>query len=105
MKMRALVLMSSILTAMGAHAQAVTDAQIASIVVTANQVDVDAGKVAESMGSASDVKKFGKLENKKVTAKGTIVHRPGVESKDRMVLVVQKIKEWKAPQAEKPSNY
>ena len=31
-------------------AQGVNDAQIASIVVTANQVDIDAGKLAESTG-------------------------------------------------------
>jgi len=42
-----------------ASAQAPTDAQIAHIVVTANQVDIDAGKLAESMGSNGDVKKFG----------------------------------------------
>ena len=42
-----------------ASAQAPTDAKIAHIVVTANQVDIDAGKLAESMGSNSDVKKFG----------------------------------------------
>jgi hypothetical protein len=28
-----------------------------------------------------------------------------VESKDRLVFVVQKIKEWKAPQGDRPSNY
>ena len=43
-----------------AFAQGVNDAQIAAIVVTANQVDIDAGKLAESMGSSADVKKFGK---------------------------------------------
>ena len=42
-----------------AFAQAVTDAQIAHIVVTANQVDIDAGKLAASMGTSPDVKKFG----------------------------------------------
>jgi putative membrane protein len=36
------------------------DAQIASIVVTANQVDIDAGKLAESKGSTKEVKAFGK---------------------------------------------
>ena len=36
------------------------DAQIASIVVTANQVDIDAGKLAEAKGSTPDVKAFGK---------------------------------------------
>ena len=37
-----------------------TDAQIAHIVVTANQVDIDAGKLAASKGSRKDVKAFGK---------------------------------------------
>ena len=37
-----------------------TDPQIAHIVVTANQVDIDAGKLAESKGSNKDVKAFGK---------------------------------------------
>src|SRR5262245_41894757 len=36
------------------------DAQIAHIVVTANQVDIDAGKLAESKGANKDVKAFGK---------------------------------------------
>ena len=36
------------------------DAQIASIVVTANQVDIDAGKLAEAKGSTKEVKAFGK---------------------------------------------
>ena len=43
-----------------AVAQAPSDAQIASIVVTANQVDIDAGKLAESKGSNAEVKAFGK---------------------------------------------
>ena len=37
------------------------DAQIASIVVTANQVDIDAGKLAESKGHSKAVKDFGKM--------------------------------------------
>jgi len=36
-----------------------TDPQIAAIVVTANQVDIDAGKLAESKGQSKDVKQFG----------------------------------------------
>ncbi len=59
MIIRVLVLSGSVLFASGAFAQGVNDAQIASIVVTANQVDIDAGKLAASMGSTSDVKKFG----------------------------------------------
>ena len=47
------------ITAAGASAQAINDAQIAHIVVTANQVDIDAGKLAASMGSNPEVKKFG----------------------------------------------
>jgi len=48
------------LAATGARAQAPNDAQIAHIVVTANQVDIDAGKLAESKGSSAEVKSFGK---------------------------------------------
>ena len=48
-----------LLAANGAFAQAPSDAQIASIVVTANQVDIDAGKLAASKGHAKDVKAFG----------------------------------------------
>jgi putative membrane protein len=44
-----------------AYAQSVNDAQIASIVVTANQVDIDAGKLASAMAKSAEVKKFGAL--------------------------------------------
>jgi putative membrane protein len=44
-----------------ATAQTVTDAQIASIVVTANQVDIDAGKLAASSSKNADVRKFAEL--------------------------------------------
>jgi putative membrane protein len=44
-----------------ASAQAVNDAQIASIVVTANQVDIDAGKLAAASSTNPEVKKFGQL--------------------------------------------
>jgi putative membrane protein len=47
------------LAAPGAFAQSIDDAQIAHIVVTANQVDIDAGKLATSMASTPDIKKFG----------------------------------------------
>jgi putative membrane protein len=40
-------------------AQAPPDAQIAHIVVTANQVDIDAGKLAASQATNADVRKFG----------------------------------------------
>jgi putative membrane protein len=44
-----------------ASAQGVNDAQIASIVVTANQVDIDAGRLAASRASQADVKEFAQL--------------------------------------------
>lgn len=43
-----------------AQAPAPDDAQIAAIVVAANQVDIDAGKQAESKASGADVKAFAK---------------------------------------------
>jgi len=60
--MRTVIALGSVLllSAGAAHAQDITDPQIAHIVVTANQVDIDAGKVAESMGSHAEVKAFGK---------------------------------------------
>jgi putative membrane protein len=59
MKVSAIVIAGSLLVpGAGAYAQGVTDPQIASIVVTANQVDIDAGKLAKSMASSADVKKF-----------------------------------------------
>jgi len=42
----------------GVSAQGVTDAQIASIVVTANQVDIDAGKLAAATSKNKDLKAF-----------------------------------------------
>jgi len=51
---------SLVLLSGSAAAQAPSDAQIASIVVTANQVDIDAGKLAESKGSNAEVKAFAK---------------------------------------------
>ena len=41
-----------------ASAQGVTDAQIAHIVVTANQIDIDAGKLAKAQSTNAEVKKF-----------------------------------------------
>jgi putative membrane protein len=59
MKLTPLILIAALcLSAASVRAQTVTDAQIASIVVTANQVDIDAGKLAESKASKAEVKKF-----------------------------------------------
>ena len=59
MKVSAAVVAGVVFSATGVFAQGVNDAQIASIVVTANQVDVDAGKLAASRGTNAEVKKFG----------------------------------------------
>lgn len=48
-----------VIPAGNASAQGVTDPQIAAIVVTANQVDIDAGKLAAAQGTNPEVKKFG----------------------------------------------
>jgi len=42
-------------------AQEINDAQIASIVVTANQVDIDAGQIATTKAHSPEVKSFGQL--------------------------------------------
>src|SRR6476619_2646094 len=44
-----------------ALAQSPNDAQIASIVVTANQVDIEAGELAKSTSTNADVKQFAQL--------------------------------------------
>ena len=44
-----------------ALAQSPNDAQIASIVVTANQVDIDAGELAKSTSTNPEVKQFAQL--------------------------------------------
>jgi len=60
MKLTTLVIAGS-LVAWGStvSAQQINDAQIAAIVVTANQVDIDAGKLAVSQSTNADVKSFG----------------------------------------------
>jgi putative membrane protein len=61
MKMRTICIAAVLASvSAAAWAQAPTDAQIAAIVVTANQVDIDAGKLAETQGSNAAIKAFGK---------------------------------------------
>jgi putative membrane protein len=50
-----------ILMATAAQAAGPTDPQIAAIVVTANQVDIDAGKLALTKAKSPDVKAFAQL--------------------------------------------
>ena len=60
MKLTTLLMAGSLVAWSGAaSAQEINDAQIASIVVTANQVDIDAGKLAASHATNPEVKKFG----------------------------------------------
>jgi len=54
------VAVALVASAVAVHAQGINDAQIAAIVVTANQVDIDAGTLASSSGSNADIKAFGK---------------------------------------------
>jgi putative membrane protein len=62
MKTSVIVLAGVLLFATGgAYAQGVNDAQISSIVVTANQVDIDAGTLAHATSTNADVKKFAQL--------------------------------------------
>jgi putative membrane protein len=59
--MKSKLFLAALLAASGAaFAQAPNDAQIAHIVVTANQVDIDAGKLAEKRAKSAEVKAFGK---------------------------------------------
>ena len=61
MRVSAVVVAAVLGVAAYAFAQGPNDAQIASIVVTANQVDIDAGKLAAARSTNADVKKFGEL--------------------------------------------
>ena len=64
MKVSALILALGLAAAApvaAAPAGSLTDAQIASIVVTANQVDIDAGKAAAAKTTDPEVKKFAQL--------------------------------------------
>lgn len=60
---KALTLTSMVLIASGAYAQgpAPTDPQIAAIVVTANQVDIDAGRLALATSRSKDVQAFAQM--------------------------------------------
>jgi putative membrane protein len=60
MKFITLVIAGSLVAwSSAASAQQINDAQIASIVVTANQVDIDAGKLAQAQSTNADVRSFG----------------------------------------------
>jgi putative membrane protein len=57
-KLHPFVLAALAAFALSAHAEGPTDPQIAHIVVTANQIDIDAGKLAKSRSKNKEVDKF-----------------------------------------------
>ena len=61
MRIPALAFATVLAFAAAPAAQGINDAQIAHIVVTANQVDIDAGKLAASTSTDAEVKKFANL--------------------------------------------
>src|SRR3954465_5649231 len=62
MKFRTFVMVASLATSGSVlSAQQINDAQIASIVATANQGDIDAGKLASTRATNPEVKKFAQL--------------------------------------------
>jgi putative membrane protein len=60
MKTHMFVFVGSVMFAVAAGAQSINDAQIAAIVVAANQVDIDAGQLASAKASNGEVKRFGR---------------------------------------------
>jgi putative membrane protein len=80
MKASVLFLSALFLSAPGVTAQGINDAQIASIVVTANQVDVDAGQLAASTSKNAEVKKFAQL----MVTDHTAVNQQAVELVTRL---------------------
>ena len=59
MKLCTLFVAGAFAVAAPAAAQQINDAQIAAIVVAANQVDIDAGRLAAKNASNAEVRKFG----------------------------------------------
>ena len=60
-QLAAAVVLAATSLAVQAQGSGPTDPQIADIVVTANQVDIDAGKLAEARSHNKDVRAFGKM--------------------------------------------
>lgn len=60
-KLAGALLALSVMFGVRAESGAPNDAQIAAIVVTANQVDIDAGQLAEGKANSKAVKEFAKL--------------------------------------------
>lgn len=58
MKNSIILILALVAPALASAADTLTDAQIAAIVVTANQIDIDAGRLAESKSTVAEVKAF-----------------------------------------------
>jgi putative membrane protein len=88
MKMINAALFGALITSLPGWAQSAgpTDPQIAAIVVTANHVDIDAGKLAESKTKSKDVKAFAQrmvTDHSGVNEAATdLVHKLGVAPED-----------------------
>ena len=85
MKLSALALTTAVLLAAPLSAQDINDAQIAAIVVTANQVDIDAGALAAKMSTNAEVKKFA---NQMVTDH-TGVNKAAIELATKLMVTPQ----------------
>ena len=90
MKLRLILIVSVLLFAIGIavdvmFAQTINDAQIAHIVVTANQVDIDAGQIAQSKATNAEVKAFGKM----MVSDQTSVNNQATELAAKLKLTLQ----------------
>jgi putative membrane protein len=91
MKIRSIIIASLLLFGIGVAVgamfspQKISDAQIAQIVVTANQVDTDAGQIAASKGNSGDVQAFGKM----MVTDHTAVNNQATELAARLKLTPQ----------------
>ena len=88
-------LAAALLVPVSVSAQGVSDAQIAAIVVTANQVDIDAGKLAVSKASNDKVKAFAQL----MVTDHTGVNKAATELVTRLKVTPQQSSTSKALQA------
>jgi len=85
MKAGVFAMLLGLVASAAVSAQGVTDPQIAAVVVTANQVDIDAGKVAEERGRSAEVKQFGR----QMVAAHTGVNKQAVELVTRLKVTPQ----------------
>jgi putative membrane protein len=90
MNFRTLLILGLLLFAAGVaigaiYAQTINDAQIAQIVLTANQVDIEAGQVADARANNVDVKAFGKM----MVMDHTAVNKQAMELAAKLKLMPQ----------------